>query len=407
MTAQKLKAISLFSGVGGLDFGFEAAGFDTRVSLDFDPVACATIRLNRDWPVIEGSIADISSETILSTAGLSIGEADVLIGGPPCQPFSKSGYWARGEASRLNDPRADTLSEYLRVLEDTLPKAFLIENVPGLAYRGKAEGIEAIRSGIAAINAKFGTSYSFEFALLNAAHFGVPQMRERLFIIGARDGTEFKFPAPKHGSPESGLEPFRTAWDAFADLPETPDISSLRLQGKWADLLPSIPEGYNYLWHTERGEGEPLFGWRRRYWNFLLKLAKDKPAWTIQAQPGPATGPFHWENRRLSTHELCRLQTFPDFLQFDCSRTDIQRLIGNAVPSALAQTLAREIAVQLFGRKRSSLALSLIPAVHLPKPLPEKPSAVPTKYLHLAGSDSDHPGTGLGRSALSRGEAAA
>lgn len=407
MTARKLKVISLFSGVGGLDFGFEAAEFETRVSLDLDPVACATIQLNRDWPVIEGSIADVSSEAILGTAGLSVGEADVLIGGPPCQPFSKSGYWARGDASRLNDPRSDTLGQYLRVLEDTRPKVFLIENVPGLAYRGKAEGIEAIRSGIAAINQKQGTSYSFEFAVLNAAHFGVPQMRERLFIVGARDGTQFKFPAPTHGDVESGLEPFRTTWDAFADLPQMADASALRLQGKWADLLPSIPEGNNYLWHTERGEGMPLFGWRRRYWNFLLKLAKDKPAWTIQAQPGPATGPFHWENRRLSTHELCRLQTFPDFLKFDCSRADIQRLIGNAVPSALAQTLANEIAAQFFGRKRLSQPLSLIPAVHLPRPLPEKPTAVPRKFLHLAGSDSAHPGKGLGRSALGRGTAAA
>ena len=77
-------------------------------------------------------------------------------------------------------------------------------------------------------------------------------------------------------------------------------------------LLPTIPEGQNYLWHTERGGGEPLFGWRRRYWSFLLKLAKDLPSWTIQAQPGPATGPFHWDNRRLSVREMARMQTFPD-----------------------------------------------------------------------------------------------
>src|SRR5690349_5776623 len=127
-----LKAISLFSGVGGLDFGFEAAGFETRVALDLDPVACATMRLNRNWAVLEGPISAIPTKAILDTAGLQAGEADVLIGGPPCQPFSKSGYWARGDASRLNDPRADTLGQYLRVLEDTLPKAFLIENVPGL-----------------------------------------------------------------------------------------------------------------------------------------------------------------------------------------------------------------------------------------------------------------------------------
>lgn len=400
-----LKAISLFSGIGGLDFGFEAAGFETRVALDLDPVACAMMRFNRDWPVLEGPIADISSSSILNAAGLTTGEADVLIGGPPCQPFSKSGYWVRGDASRLSDPRADTLGQYLRVLKDTLPKAFLIENVPGLAYRGKAEGIEAIRAGIVAINKQVGTEYSFEFKVLNAAEYGVPQIRERVFIVGSRDGARFEFPSPTHGDSPS-LQPFRTAWDAFAGLPNPAELGSLKAQGKWADLLPSIPEGQNYLWHTERGGGQPLFGWRRRYWNFLLKLAKDKPAWTIQAQPGPATGPFHWENRRFSAHELCRLQTFPDFLRFACTRADVQRLVGNAVPSALAEILALEIATQFFERPYSRTA-SLIPHAQAEVPPPVTPTAVPLKFLHLSGTDSEHPGTGLGRSALTRASAAA
>jgi len=131
-----LRVISLYTGVGGLDLGFEAAGYRTAVAVDNDPVACRTIRLNRDWPVLEGDIDDISTETILATAGLSRGEADILIGGPPCQPFSKSGYWARGDARRLDDPRADTLTAYLRVLRDTRPKAFLLENVHGLGSVG-------------------------------------------------------------------------------------------------------------------------------------------------------------------------------------------------------------------------------------------------------------------------------
>jgi DNA (cytosine-5)-methyltransferase 1 len=169
-----LKAISLFSGVGGLDFGFEASGFETAVALDFDPVACRTIRRNRAWPMIEGDIAAVDSDEILDTAGLGPSDADVLIGGPPCQPFSKSGYWANGDAKRLNDPRADTLVEYLRVLRDVLPKAFLLENVPGLNYRGKSEGVEAIRRGIEAINAEKGTRYGLAVQTLNAAEFGVP-----------------------------------------------------------------------------------------------------------------------------------------------------------------------------------------------------------------------------------------
>ena len=121
------------------------------------------------------------------------------------------------------------------------------------------------------------------------------------------------------------------------------------MSGKWADLLPTIPEGLNYLWHTSRGGGVPLFGWRTRYWSFLLKLAKSKPSWTIQAQPGSAIGPFHWKNRKLSARELCRLQTFPDDLSFDTSQNQIQRMIGNAVPSLLAEVLAWEIRTQLLG----------------------------------------------------------
>jgi len=408
----KLKAISLFTGIGGLDFGFEAAGYETRVALDFDPVACATVRLNRDWPVLEGSIGEISSELILKTARLKPGEADILIGGPPCQPFSKSGYWARGDSRRLSDPRADTLTEYLRVLRDTRPKAFLLENVPGLAYRGKSEGIEALKAGVEDINRDLGTSYALEFRALNSADYGVPQLRERVFIIGSSEGKRFKFPAQTHFRPDSeealaGGEAHRTTWDALAGLAPVKDNASLRVKGKWADLLPSIPEGYNYLWHTDRGGGVPLFGWRRRYWNFLLKLAKDKPSWTIQAQPGPATGPFHWENRRLSAEELCRLQTFPDGLRFECGHADIQKMVGNAVPSALAETLAREVAAQFFGVRGVLRPATLIPAVQQTIPNPTRRLPVAKKFLHLVDSDSAHPGTGLGRGAIFRDSEAA
>ncbi|HPS79887.1 MAG TPA: DNA cytosine methyltransferase, partial [Thermoanaerobaculaceae bacterium] len=122
------KALSLYTGAGGLDLGFEAAGFETAVAVEIDPEAVATLRANRPWPVIDRDIHWVTSQEILATAGLREGEADVLIGGPPCQPFSKSGYWASGDTKRLDDPRAGTMGAYLRVLRDTLPKAFLLEN---------------------------------------------------------------------------------------------------------------------------------------------------------------------------------------------------------------------------------------------------------------------------------------
>ncbi len=173
----RLKVISLYTGVGGLDFGFEAAGFETSVALDIDPVACRAVRRNRSWPILEGDISAATSRQILDTAALRKGEADVLIGGPPCQPFSKSGYWATGDARRLDDPRAGTLGQYLRVLRDTLPRFFLLENVLGLAYSGKSEGLEFIRRGVAAINEEMGTSYSISVNAVNAADYGVPQLR--------------------------------------------------------------------------------------------------------------------------------------------------------------------------------------------------------------------------------------
>jgi DNA (cytosine-5)-methyltransferase 1 len=402
-----LKAISLFTGVGGLDLGFEAAGFETAVAVEMDPVSCHTLRLNRDWPVIERDIHQITSKELLGAANLRVGQADVLIGGPPCQPFSKSGYWARGDALRLDDARADTLTAYLRVLRDVQPRAFVIENVFGLAYKGKSEGLDRILSGIEQINRETGTSYCPVWQVLDAAGYGVPQHRERVFIVGSRDGRELKFPRVTHGAPNdlllgADIQPYRTSWDALGDLPERLNDPTLKLTGKWADLLPSIPEGENYLWHTPRGGGMPLFGWRTRYWSFLLKLAKHRPSWTIQAQPGPATGPFHWTNRRLSVSELCRLQTLPDGLRFDCGRNDAQRMLGNAVPSLLAEVIAREVRSQLLGKRVRNERLKLLLRSRSAIPRPERIAKVPAAFCALAGNHPAHPGEGRGNGARTR-----
>lgn len=379
-------AISLYSGAGSLDYGFAAAGFAVRVALDHDAAAVATLRQNGERPVLEADIHDIPSREILAAAGLGIGEADVLIGGPPCQPFSKAAYW-RGDTRRLSDPRAATLAAYCRVLRDTLPRAFLFENVPGLAYRGKREGLELIHRELDAINRSCGVAYGCTVAVLNAADYGVPQARHRLVVVGARDGTPFTFPAPTHGRPP--LEPVRTAWDAIGDL-EHRVSSALRMRGKWAGLLPSIPEGMNYRVHTIRGAGVPLFTWRQPYWAFLLKLAKDRPAWTVPAQPGPATGPFHWRNRPLSTRELCRLQTLPDTYTICGSPSAQQRQLGNAFPAALAEVVARAMRQQLFHDPANG-ASSLLPERRLPVPPPKSPARVPRRYLRLARSRSRSP----------------
>lgn len=403
---KKLTAISLYTGAGGLDYGFEAAGFRTAVAVEMDERCIETLRANRKWPTIQGDINSIRTEEILSKAKLRCRQPDVLIGGPPCQPFSKSGFWATGSTKRLADPRASTLENYLRVLDEAQPRAFLMENVEGLGFKGKDEGLQHIRDRLEEINAKRGTSYVMSTAVLNAADFGVPQMRRRLFIVGSRDGTLFRFPAPTHApSGELLIEQrqYLTAWDALRSIrPSKAEALSLRMKGKWANLLPSVPEGQNYLWHTERGGGEPLFGWRRRYWSFLLKLAKNSPSWTIQAQPGPATGPFHWENRLLSVREMARLQTFPNDVRIAGTYADAQRQLGNAVPSLLAEALAREISSQLLARPvKGPLKLAIKPS-KTPIPAAGEVAAVPAEYLSLRGEHEAHPGTGRGYRAVSR-----
>src|SRR4029079_12045835 len=129
-------------------------------------------------------------------------------------------------------------------------------------------------------------------------------------------------------------------WDAIGCEEFSEPVA--QATGKWADLLASIPEGKNYLWHTNRGGGHQLFGYRTRYWSFLLKLAKDEPSWTLPAHPGPATGPFHWDNRPLSVAEMLSLQSFPAAWRVEGERrADHVTQIGNATPPLLAELLGR------------------------------------------------------------------
>lgn len=131
-----------------------------------------------------------------------------------------------------------------------------------------------------------------------------------------------------------------TAGEALAGL-VTASEPEETVRGRWGHLLADIPPGENYLFYTaERGHSDPVFEWRSRYWSFLLKLSPDRPSPTIQAQPGPNVGPFHWENRRLRVPELRRLFTFPDDFTFVGRRASVQAQVGNAVPPLLARQVA-------------------------------------------------------------------
>lgn len=397
--------LSLFTGAGGLDLGLEAAGFKTMLCVENDPTARSTLQLNRpNWALAEnGDVNVVAPVRLLEQAGLKRGQVAMVAGGPPCQPFSKSGYWSTGDAKRLEDPRAKTLYAYLKIVKAALPQVLLLENVTGLAFAGKDEGLRLLKEELAAINKSCRTAYAPQVIKLDAADYGVPQFRERVFVVASIDGTQIEIPAPTHGN-LPGMKPFLTAWDAIGEFDKADWDTELNPTGHWGSLLPSIPEGQNYQWHTPRNEkngGEPLFGWRTKFWSFLLKLAKSQPSWTLQAAPGPATGPFHWRSRLLSVKEMARLQTFPAEYQFAGNYRAARRQVGNAVPAALAEFLGLEIRRQIL-KINVSTDLGLLPTRRndCPPAIPAAP--VPSQYHHLKGPHTDHPGTGLGPAATAR-----
>ena len=336
--------VSLFSGCGGLDLGAERAGATVQAALEIDLDAADSLEKNFTHlvqPVIREDILNVATDDLL--AGLRV-DPDLLIGGPPCTPFSKSGMWLEWKREGL-DPDASLLDEYVRILREARPKAFILENVRALTFNNRQSrpSFERLLAGIER------AGYKYRLDVLNAADFGVPQNRQRLFIVGSRSGFGLPaLPEPTHfGTVErarsgGGDLPHVTAGEALQKVRSEPEPSEL-ITGKWADLLPDVPPGGNYLWYTERGGGEPLFRWRSRYWNFLLKLSPSAPSPTIQAQPGPNVGPFHWDNRRLRVPEVKQLFGFPPSFEICGTRRSVQAQLGNSVPPKLAEVVVDSV----------------------------------------------------------------
>jgi DNA (cytosine-5)-methyltransferase 1 len=342
LNAQRpLTCVSLFSGCGGLDLGIRRAGFEIIFAEDNDSLCAESHRSNfPSTPFHLGSISDLSPELFLEVVGRKPPPIDLLVGGPPCPPYSKSRFYRKDKPRALGDPVGwESITGYLKVLEFTQPKAFLLENVPGLAYTVHADALGLITDTARRLG------YEVTSRVLNAADFGVPQIRQRLFVIGTRE--PFSWPQPSHAeNPDPGLfesfEPWVTAGQALGDLDsdENANDAGHFAGGGRHDLLEQVPPGDNYLYFTEkRGHPEPIYEWRSRYWSFLLKLSPDLPAWTIQARRSNNMGPFHWRNRILRISEIKRLQTFPDDWAVSGKVSDQWHQIGNAVPPILAERL--------------------------------------------------------------------
>ena len=350
----KPQCISLFAGCGGLDLGIEQAGFRIAVATDADATCAETYRLNSPKvPYIVGKIGAVSTEKILEAGGLQAGDVDLLIGGPPCPAFSKSRFYRTEKPRALEDPvAAETVGGYLRVLSDVLPKAFILENVKGLAYGVHKEALDHI------LNTAKLLGYSTSVHIVNAADYGSPQIRERCLVVGSLSGfiaapesTHSKFPLEG-----DKMKPWVTSGDVLSDLDteEMADDEGHFAGGQHNELLKGIPPGQNYLYYTsERGHPEPLFKWRSRYWSFLLKLSPDLPSWTIQARRSNNMGPLHWRNRILRIEEVKRLQTFPDSFKLAGSVEQQWRQIGNAVPPLLARQFGNAVKKHLTNKAKN------------------------------------------------------
>lgn len=277
------------------------------------------------------------------------GPVDLLIGGPPCPPYSKSRFYLADKPRALADPvGAATLTGYLRALKILKPRAFVLENVAGFGYKVHRAALELL------VSTAEDLGYHVNHGKLNAADYGVPQIRERYFVLGSLEGP-IEMPTPSHSKARGSLlPPWVTAGDVLSDLDTEQNASDEGhfAGGQFHDLLREIPPGDNYLYFTaKRGYPDPKFEWRSRYWSFLLKLSPEMPSWTIQARRSNNMGPFHWRNRILRIEEIKRLQSFPDDWYL-AGRTEEQwRQIGNAVPPLLAEAVGTAVMHHLCSAK--------------------------------------------------------
>lgn len=356
-------AIDLFCGAGGLSEGFRQAGFRVLAGNDFDEVAGQTYAATHlDAVFLPGPIQDITARRLLKETGLARGELDCLIGGPPCQAFSVYNH-QRG----MHDDRSQLFREYLRLVEGLSPKWIVMENVTGILSAGGGEAVREISAGLEILG------YRVEMKTLKAEEFGIPQERRRVVFIGTREDASINFPMPTHGE---GKRRFVTIKDAIGDLPPlrnggfvgasayakaatseyqrelrinsklirnhaAPRLSAINLErmkhippgGSWRDIpIELLPEGMK---QARRCDHTKRYG--RMKWDGLACtiLTKCDVHWGAYIHPS--------QDRAISVREAARIQSFPDWFQFEGSKTDQYVQIGNAVPPLLGKSIAQAI----------------------------------------------------------------
>lgn len=349
------KVISLFSGAMGLDLGLKEAGLETVLCQDFEKSCVETIRTN-GYEAVEGDVREKTAEELLEKAGMRKGEPFLVCGGPPCQPFSTV-----GKRLGINDPRGSLFMDFIRIVDGTKPRFILMENVKGLASSPLKSGGKYAEQGEATVLdvvleefSKIG--YGTAFGILNAVDYGVPQFRERLIIIGSRDGEDVFLPFATHfqvhQNPEYRWRTVGNAFEGIRDEGECAGLSQTRRRylemvpegGNWRDLPEDeIPAALGGAYGSDGGKT-----------GFYRRLSFSEPAPTLTASPvQKSTMMGHpTEPRPLSVREYARLQQFPDDWKFCGTTAEKYRQIGNAVPVGLAKAVGQAITAAADGNSK-------------------------------------------------------
>ena len=344
--------LSLFSGIGGFEVGMSKCGFKFVKTLEWDHDCCVTLNANKD---ILGSTEDnIEPIDIMKTKpeDFYTGNIDYIVGGPPCQSFSAAGRRAGG-VKGTSDIRGTLFWYYCQYVSHFKPKAFVFENVRGILSSKKGEDFKLICNSFSEVG------YKLFWRILNAADYGVPQARERLFLVGIREDLDidFKFPAPTFGPDSPSKRPYFTTGEALKDLDDPNEVVP-PYPGKWGYLLPDIPPGENYRYFTEEmGHPNPVFAWRSRFSGFLYKMAPDDVCRTIVSQQGNYDGPFHWKNRKCTAPEFQALQGFPSSYVIPQDYVAAVKQIGNSVCPPVAEQIGKAIRYQIEGLEEYKIPL--------------------------------------------------
>lgn len=340
------KVLDLFSGAGGFSTGFERIQqFNIIAGVDSSKNAVETWSENHTGTGICHDLTEITPETLEES--FSQAEVNIIIGGPPCQDFTK--------CNRMIDlGRNNLVLLYGEYVSHFNPDVFVIENVRQLQTQNK-DLLHSLEEKL--------PDYEIAYRTLDAADYGVPQHRLRTFVIGVKNGkmetAKVKFPAPTYGPDSKTEKELVTAKQALKNVKPPENKEEYINNSKYIHLLDDIPPGLNYSFYTEKlGHPNPQFEWRSRFSDFLYKADPEKPVRTLKAKPGASSGPFHWENRRFTEKELKALQSFPKTFNFPHGYTTVVKQIGNSVAPKQAEAIAYAVKAILHGK--SSVDINLI-----------------------------------------------